>query len=137
MVPVSVNPYAVLTCSLVVFMLGGAWYSPFMFARPWVALLGKESEELRKGSNPLMFVVGFLTGLISCYILAIMVRYSGAESLSDGALVGFICWLGFAGATSYNNQVNFVQKPRALWAIDSGYNLVSFVIAGAVLGIWQ
>ena len=137
MVPVYVNPYAVLACSVAIFLLGAAWYSPFLFAKPWVTLLGKTPEELQKTSNPLMFVVGFLTGLISCYVLAVVVSFSGATSLMDGAFVGFLCWMGFAGATSYNNQVNFVKKPRALWAIDSGYNLVSFLIAGAVLAFWK
>jgi hypothetical protein len=29
------------------------------------------------------------------------------------------------------------MKPRALWLIDSGYNLVCFVIAGMILSVWR
>ena len=47
--------------------------------------------------------------------------------------MGAGCWLGFAGATSFANVI-FAQKPKELWLIDSGYNLVSFVVAGVILG---
>ena len=138
MASVQVNFIAVLVCSVVTFLIGGLWYSPFLFAKKWVALLGKSPESMGGAApNPLMFVIGFLTGLITSYVLAVVVNLSAASSVVDGVIVGIVCWLGFAGATSYNNQVNFVQRPRALWAIDSGYNLVTFVITGAILAIWR
>jgi hypothetical protein len=52
-----------------------------------------------------------------------------------GAMIGAFCWLGFAGATSFATAL-FSMKPKELWLINSGYNLVSFVIAGAILGVW-
>lgn len=52
-------------------------------------------------------------------------------------MVGFMCWLGFTGGTSYNSRVNFLKDPFQLWAIDSGYNLVSFINAGAILAVWK
>jgi uncharacterized membrane protein len=137
MVDLQVNYLAVLVCAVVSFVLGGLWYSPLLFAKKWVALLGKTQEELQKASNPMMYVIGFITGLISCFAISCVVNAAGAATLVNGALIGFLCWLGFAGATSYNNQVNFVGKPRGLWAIDSGYNLASFIIAGAILAVWK
>ncbi|MBM4161538.1 MAG: DUF1761 domain-containing protein, partial [Ignavibacteria bacterium] len=105
--------------------------------KKWMALLGKTPEEIQKGSSPMMYVIGFVSGLISCFAISCVVNAAGAATLINGALIGFLCWLGFAGATSYNNQVNFVGRPAGLWAIDSGYNLVSFVIAGAILAVWK
>jgi uncharacterized membrane protein len=137
MVDLQVNYLAVLVCGVVSFVLGGLWYSPLLFAKKWVALLGKTQEELQKASNPMMYVIGFITGLISCFAISCVVNAAGATTLVNGALIGFLCWLGFAGATSYNNQVNFVGKPPSLWAIDSGYNLASFIIAGAILAVWK
>jgi hypothetical protein len=29
------------------------------------------------------------------------------------------------------------MQPKGLWLINSGYNLVSFMIAGAILGAWR
>jgi hypothetical protein len=51
-------------------------------------------------------------------------------------LFGFVCWLGFAAPTSYATAI-FSGKPKQLWFIDSAYNLVSFVLAGAILGAWR
>ena len=137
MAAVHVNYLAILVCGVITFLLGGLWYSPLLFAKKWVALLGKTPEETQQASNPMMYVVAFIAGLITCYALANVVNFAGSSTLVDGALVGLMCWIGFAGATSYNSQVNFVQRPRALWAIDSGYNLVSFIITGAILAVWR
>ena len=134
---IQVNYVAVLVCAVVTFLLGGLWYSPVLFAKRWVALVGLTEEQMKKGGSPTMYVIGFLSGLISCYLLAHFFQFSGVSTLIDGAMVGFVCWVGFTGATTYNNQVNFVGKPVTLWAIDSGYNLVSFVVSGAVFAIWK
>jgi hypothetical protein len=53
-----------------------------------------------------------------------------------GALIGFICWLGFAATTSYATAL-FSGKSKQLWLIDSSYNLVSFVLAGIILAVWR
>jgi len=31
----------------------------------------------------------------------------------------------------------FSMQPQLLWLINSGYNLVSFVIAGVILALWR
>ena len=50
--------------------------------------------------------------------------------------IGALAWLGFAGATSFGTAL-FSGKPKALWLIDSGFNLVSFIVAGVILTIWR
>jgi hypothetical protein len=52
-----------------------------------------------------------------------------------GAVFGAVVWLGFAGSTSYATAL-FSGKPKQLWVIDSGYNLVSFVLAALILTVW-
>jgi hypothetical protein len=44
--------------------------------------------------------------------------------------------VGFAAATSLATTL-FSAQPKALWLINSGYNLVSFVIAGIILALWR
>src|SRR3972149_2803979 len=130
MAAIQVNLMAVLVCSIVTFILGALWYSPLLFAKKWTELLGKTSEELKKGADPMMYVMAFILGFMTCFALAFVINLSKVSTFYDGALVGAMCWIGFAGATSYSNQVIFVQRPVALWSIDSGYNLVSFMISG-------
>ena len=133
-----VNNVAVLVSGAVIFALGGLWYSPVLFAKRWVALIGKTEEELKAnaGSMPMSYLVVLLCGLVTAYVMALVVGNFAPASALDGAIVGAICWLGFAGATSYGTAL-FSGKPRALWLIDSGFNLVSFVVAGIILAVWR
>ena len=43
-----VNFVAVLVTGVVIFVLGGLWYSPVLFARRWVALMGKTEAEMKE-----------------------------------------------------------------------------------------
>lgn len=59
----------------------------------------------------------------------------GVAEGKRGAEVGGLCWLGFAAATSYATAM-FSMQPKGLWLIKTGYNLVAFVLAGAILAAW-
>lgn len=134
-----VNYLAVLASALVIFLLGGTWYSPALFAKKWTALSGKSEAELKAGSSgamPGMLLLAFLCGLLVSWTLAVILGHFDKVTPICGAMVGGLCWLGFAGATSYANAL-FSGKPKALWLIDSGYNLVCFLLAGLILGAWR
>src|SRR5690349_398970 len=97
-----VNVLAVVVSAVVIFMLGGLWYSPVLFAKRWVALQGKSMDDMRAmGAKPVMYVEVFICGLVTAWVLAVVIAHYGATTLAGGALVGALCWVGFAGATSY------------------------------------
>ena len=133
-----VNNVAVLVSGVVIFMLGGLWYSPVLFAKRWVALIGKTEAELKAnaGNMPMSYLVVLLCGLVTAYVMALVVGNFAPGSAVDGAIIGALCWAGFAGATSYGTAV-FGGKPKALWLIDSGFNLAAFVVAGIILALWR
>jgi hypothetical protein len=142
-----VNYLAVLVAGIVIFLLGGLWYSPVLFAKKWIALQGRTEEQMRAGtagSNmPLMYFGAFLCGLIIAWAIAVLANHfppavsiSTGEWAMRGAKLGLFCWFGFAASTSFANGI-FSMKPKQLWVIDSGYNLVSFVLAGIILMVWR
>lgn len=133
-----VNNVAVLVSGAVIFVLGGLWYSPVLFAKRWVALIGKTEAELKAnaGNMPMSYLVVLLCGLVTAYVMALVVGNFAPGSAVDGAIVGALCWVGFAGATSYGTAL-FAGKSKALWLIDSGFNLVAFVVAGIILAVWR
>src|SRR5690349_16185250 len=56
---------AVLVAGIAIFILGGLWYSPVLFAKRWVALMGKTEEELKAAaSGPVAYVIVFICGLL-------------------------------------------------------------------------
>ena len=133
-----VNNAAVLVSGVVIFVLGGLWYSPLLFAKRWVALIGKSEGELKAnaGSAPLSYIFVFVCGVVTAWLMALVVGNFSPSSALDGAIIGAMCWLGFAGATSFGTSL-FSGKPKSLWLIDSGFNLVSFVLAGVILATWR
>jgi hypothetical protein len=135
MVLPNVNYLAVLVSGVAIFVLGGLWYSPALFAKKWMSLLGKTEADM-KGPVPILFVQAFLCGLLSAWGIAVLLNHFINLTPGRGAMVGVLCWLAFAGATSYASAI-FSQKPKALWLIDTGFNLASFVIAGVILAVWR
>jgi hypothetical protein len=139
----TINYLAVLVAGIVIFVLGGLWYSPALFAKRWIALQGRTEEQMRAeaaaANMPVMYLSAFVCGLLTALVMAVILAHmAGSINLSPehGALIGFMCWLGFAASTSYGTAL-FSGKPKQLWLIDSAYNLVSFVLAGVILAVWR
>ena len=134
-----VNYLAVFVGGIIIFALGSLWYSA-LFTKPWMALQGKTEAEMRAqgagASMTAMLVQAFVCALLTSWVLAVLLNHFVNPTLVRGALLGALCWLGFAGVTSYATSL-FSMKPKGLWLIDSGYNLVSFVLAGALLAVWR
>lgn len=138
-----VNWLAVLVAAIAIFVLGGLWYSPVLFAKKWIALQGKTEEQMRaeaaNANMPVMYLSAFITALITAWVMALVLVHFDREiafTWVHGAMFGFLFWLGFAATTSYATAL-FSGKPKQLWLIDSTYNLVSFVIAGIILAVWR
>lgn len=139
----TINYLAVLVAGIVIFVLGGLWYSPVLFAKRWIALQGRTEEQMRAqaaaANMPVMYVSAFVCGFVTAWVMAMILAHIASTmtlNVGYGALVGFMCWLGFAATTSYATAL-FSGKPKQLWLIDSSYNLVSFVLAGMILAVWR
>src|SRR5439155_3880573 len=73
--PVNVNYLAVLVSGLAIFFLGGLWYSPVLFAKPWTRLMGKSEEPEARKAMPVMYALAFVTGVIIAWTLAVVVNH--------------------------------------------------------------
>lgn len=135
--PSGINYLAVLVTAVVIFLLGGLWYSKALFAKQWVALQGKSAEEIQASAkpSPMMFVQVFICGLIIAYVVAVIENHFVNLTVARGAMVGVLLWL-VAAATSYGTAL-FSSERRGLWMINTGYNLVSMLLAGMILAAWR
>jgi len=130
---VDVNFVAVVVAAIVSIFLGALWYSPALFARPWMQAVGRTEEEL--GGMGFGYVISGIGALLSSYALARIDRWAEVDTLWNGGLVGLLAWLGFVApvlaVTTY-----FGGRPVKLWWINAGYQLLALVVLGAINGAW-
>ena len=130
-----VNFVAILVCAVIVWMIGALWYSPVMFAKPWVAIVGRQMGEKPKGVY--VGMIGSLIGdILLCFVLVHVILWSGAEGWLGGAHIGVLTWMGFVAAVQYPHSI-YEGRPLRYFLINAGYWLVSLAVAGAVLGVWR
>jgi hypothetical protein len=124
----NVNFLGAIAGAVSAMVLGAIWYSPWMFAGRWQALIGKSDEEL---TNP----------VVAMLIAAIMFILMGAgmswiipndSSIGVGLMWGFIAFWAFALPTTIINGV-FERRPWALMAIFLGYMLISILAMAALI----
>lgn len=133
------NYLAVLVAAIAIFVLGGLWYSPVLFAKRWMNLQGRSEAELKAASHlpmPVMLLISFLCGLVVALALGVVLHHYSQMDAMKGAMIGALCWLGFEASTSFTTSL-FSSRPFRLWVIDWGYHLVSAVMAGLILGAWR
>lgn len=135
MATADINIAAVLVSTVASMAVGAIWYSPALFAKPWMQLTGRKDMTAGEGA-----AVGYTTALIgsfiSAYVLAHFISYAGATTVWEGAVLGLWAWLGFNGVSMLTTYT-FSGRPRKLWAIDSLQYLASFVVMGIILGVWH
>lgn len=131
------NLWAVLVSGLAAYVLGALWYSPLLFGKAWVHLMGWSHEQMehhKKGAAK-GYLVGLVTALLTAFVLAHVVYYTNADSWQTGLESGFWMWLGFV-ATVQLGGVLWEGKKFPLFLINTGYNLVSLLIMGVILAVW-
>lgn len=127
-----INYLAVLVSAVVLFVLGGLWFS-LLFAKPWLRMMGI-TEQGSPGAG--LFLQFFVCALLTSWCMAMVLSHAGPMEAGRAIGFGIICWLGFAGATSYATA-KAGKKLTGLWAIETSYNLVSFIIAAVILSVWR
>jgi hypothetical protein len=130
------NHVAIVVSAVILWLLGAVWYSPALFAKPWMAILGIKKESAKGNSMIAGMIASFICDVILSFILAHIVLWTQAATFGWGALVGFIVWIGFFAAPNLPQGI-YEGRPFKLFAINNGYWLVGLSIVGGVLAIWR
>lgn len=130
-----INYLSVLCAAVASFLVGWVWYSPLLFAKPWMKLLNLKENDLKKEGMMLKMGLTFVASLVMAYVLAHFLQVAGASTVAEALTVGFWAWLGFTLATAAPNYI-FTNKPAKLLAIDSGHHLAGILVASVVLVLW-
>ena len=124
----NINFLGALAGGLSAMVIGALWYSPWMFAGRWQALIGKSDDEL---GNP---VTAMLIALVLFIVMGAGMSWiiPDDSEIGIGIMWGFIGFWGFALPATIINGV-FERRPWALIAIYLGYLLISMLVMAAFI----
>jgi hypothetical protein len=131
----------VLVAAVATMVVGFIWYSPFLFAKPWTILMGYDPndkakmDEMRKGAGK-TYTLAFVASLASAFVLAKIIDVASVNSALYGMKVAFAVWLGFVTTVQLTGAL-FGRQPTKLYLINTGYQLVCYLVMGAILAVWQ
>lgn len=136
-----INLLAVFVAAISSMVMGFLWYSPVLFARAWMREMGYDPndkariQEMQKSAGP-AYGGSFVASLVTAYILALLLHELGADNVHLGLGIGFHVWLGFVATVQFTGAL-FMKQSRKLFAINTGYQLVCYLVMGAILAVWR
>lgn len=133
-----VNYLAVLVAAILNMALGALWYSPAVFGKAWMELVGitPEAAQTRMAGMRRAYSLTFVASFLMAYALARVLWYAKVTTVGGGVMIGLLAWIGFV-ATTHGTNCLFEGKPFRLFTINTGYYLVTLVIMGALLAVWR
>jgi len=137
----SLNWLAILLAAISTMLLGFLWYSPLLFAKAWTREMGydpndkSKMDEMRRNAGP-AYAGSFVAGLLSAVTLALILHGMRAESVHFGMMASFHIWLGFVATVQFTGAL-FAKQSMKLFAINTGYQLVCYLVMGAILVLWK
>lgn len=127
----------VLLAALATMAVGFLWYSPMLFARPWMIAMGLDPDdkaklaELQKGAGKTYFIA-LVCSLVSAFVLSKVLDLTTVDTIAHAAKWGFALWAGFV-ATVQLTDVLFGKRPFKLYLINTGYQMVCYIVMASVL----
>ena len=130
MLALDVNWIAVIVAAVASMVIGFVYYHPAVLGKRWQELIGRSMDPSSAGMAYAYTAVG---AVIAAFVVAQLIHWSDAYSIGGGAFVGAIGWLGFTATSSFADYL-FSGRPWALYSIQNGYQLLSFVVMGGIIG---
>jgi hypothetical protein len=130
----AINLLIVFAATVAGNLLGGIWYSPLVFGKPWARANNLTLGEYGGDRNiPGIFISSFILQLIAASMIAAMLgtNSTGLEGVQLGTLIAFSYVFTAMGMTNL-----FERRPIYLILINSAYHFVSFGVMGFIIGTW-
>ena len=127
-----VNLVAVGVAAIAAMTLGGLWYSPLLFEKPWRRSIAGGDDEGANGNPVVVYGLAFVWMLVGAFVFAMFIGPDPelGFALGAGAGAGF-AWV--AGSLS----ISYLFEGRATTAhlINGGFHTLQYTLYGLVLGL--
>jgi hypothetical protein len=130
----TLNIWAILLAAVSAFILGGLWYSPFLFEGAWKRANGFGANEPPPATAKI-FILSFVLSLVMAVNLAMFLNAPGT-TVVFGAAAGFAAGFGWA-AMGLGIVSLFERRPWSYVLINGGYLTLALTLMGTILGAWR
>jgi hypothetical protein len=133
-----INLWAVLVAAIIRMGLGAFWFSSAGFGKQWIALAGIRSDAMtdqQKKGVWKMYLLEFVGSLATGFVLALLLA-SNMTVAQDGMFAGLLVWIGFTAPFDISDYT-WGGKPKKLFFLNGGYQLLVLVVMGAVIAWWR
>lgn len=131
----TLNWLAIIVAALSNFLIGGLWYSPFLFAKLWMKENKFTDEDMKDPKMLKVFGLTFVYSFIMSFNLAMFLN-DAKTTASWGAIAGFLAGFGWVAMSIFIIGL-FERKSYRYMLIHGGYVTVSFIVMGLIIGLWR
>src|SRR5882757_3839420 len=128
-----INWLAAIVAGLAGFGVGGLWYSPLLFAKPWAKLVGFDPKS--PGGYPIPVAMGgaALLSVIAALVFAMFLGPNPPLGFAIGASLA--CSIAWIGTSIFTNGL-FQRTSVEMMLINTGNHVVQFLAFALILGLW-
>jgi hypothetical protein len=105
-----------------------------LLGNAWVKQRGLKMEEM-SGGGAMTYVLTALTALGGAFILAMLLTLAEESTMLGGLLIGLL--IGISVSLKIGMNYLFEDQKLGMYLITIGYHLVSYAIAGLIIGGMQ
>ncbi len=135
---VTINYLAVVVAAVASFILGMIWHGP-LFGKAWATARGVTPEQMEAGKKemPRFMVIVFVSLLVTAWGLAVIAGYLHLFTWMHGVKLGLLCWFAFSLTSVALDGMMNTGRRMPQFLIGAGSWLVTFVVSGVIVSIWQ
>lgn len=133
------NYGAILVSAIASMIVGSIWYGP-LFGKKFMEVMGMdkmsaEQKEAMKKSMTMTYIGQFIASLLMFFVLDWYIITSVHTGVFGGVANAFGLWLGFVVPLKLGDAL-WGGKMALFW-LGIGNMLITFLVAGAILGGWR
>ena len=131
------NLVSILAGAVAYQLLGALWYSPLLFVKAWMPLVGLTPKKIEAGKKKGMvktYTLSFLCGLLIAYTTCVLFqRFEFSGGALSGLKLNLVLALGIVASTHLPRYL-FQELPIKLYLIEAGFQVVGTILIGIVVG---
>ena len=130
-----VSVVGVLLAAVSAMVIGMIWYSPAVFGKPWMKMMGITNADMKKKMAEAMIwlvVISLITAYTLAHFTAYTHLYLGGSWLAASLVTALWAWFGLAATAIFAHGV-FDPRDKKILYINAANRLVTFLVMALIL----